>query len=129
MANVFISHRKIDRDPVVRLAEEIRDAGHNVWLDEWRITVGDSIVARIEQGLNGANYLILCYSSSGMSAWVDQEWMSTLARQLSGQSVKILPTLLTGGTPPAILADIKYADLVGDWGGGVRAILKALENT
>ena len=52
--------------------------------------------------------------------------MSTLARQLSGCSVKILPVLLSGGAAPAILADIQYADLVTDWDRGVGALLRAI---
>lgn len=126
MPNVFLSHRKIDAALAERLAKEIQAAGHQVWFDEWEIGIGDSIVERIDQGLQGAAYLVLCYSSSGMSPWVNREWMSTLDRQLSGHGVKVLPVLLSGGAPPAILADIKYADLVKDWNTGVQALLKAL---
>ncbi|MCP4700166.1 MAG: toll/interleukin-1 receptor domain-containing protein [Gammaproteobacteria bacterium] len=126
MANLFLSHRKADAALAERLAAELKNAGHQVWFDEWRINIGDSIVEQIDQGLEGAAYLLLCYSSAGMSPWVDREWMPTLARQLSGHAVKILPLLLNGGKPPAILADIKYADLVQDWDKGVQALLKAI---
>lgn len=126
MANVFISHRTADAVEVELLAEEIRRAGHTVWLDTREIGIGDSIIGRINEGLEGAAYLVLCYSSAGASPWTDVEWMSTLARQLSGHGVKILPVLLTGGTPPAILADIRYADLVKDWSGGVAELLRAI---
>jgi hypothetical protein len=51
--------------------------------------------------------------------------MSALARQLEGHNVRILPVRLTGGGPPAILADIKYADLVRDWDKGVAELLAA----
>lgn len=127
MANVFISHRKADVTLAERLAQEIKAAGHEVWFDDWKIDIGDSIVEKINQGLEGTAYLVLCYSSSGMSDWVNREWMSALARQLSGQSVKILPVLLSGGERPAILADIKCADLVKDWHNGVRDLLKAVK--
>lgn len=127
MANVFISHRKVDVILAERLSQEIKAAGHEVWFDDWKIDIGDSIVEKINQGLEGTAYLVLCYSSSGMSDWVNREWMSALARQLSGQPVKILPLLLSGGEPPAILADIKYADLVKDWHKGVQDLLKAIK--
>lgn len=126
MPNVFISHRKTDAQLAEQLAAEVRDVGHEVWFDEWKINLGDSIVERIDQGLEGSNYLVLCYSSSGMSDWVNREWMSALARQLSGHGVKVLPLLLTGGKPPAILADIKYADLTQDWSKGVSELLRAI---
>ncbi len=127
MANVFISHRKSDVEQAERLANELRENGHEVWFDEWNIDVGDSIVERVDQGLEGSKYLLLCYSSSGLSAWVNREWMSALARQLAGHQVKVLPILLTGGERPAILADIKYADLVKDWSKGLSELLRAIK--
>jgi hypothetical protein len=127
MANVFVSHRQADAAAARRLAEAIRGAGHGVWLDEWEIGLADSIVERIERGLQGASYVALCYSGSGvMSPWMSREWMSTLARQLNGHGVKLLPLRLTGGGPPALLADIKYADLVDDWDRGVHQLLEAI---
>jgi hypothetical protein len=127
MPNVFISYRKSDVNEAERLAQEIRNAKHDVWLDEWHIALGDSIVERINTGLEGTTYVVVCYSSSGiMSPWMSREWMSTLARQLNGSGVKILPVLLTGGEPPAILADLKYADLVKDWSQGVSELLHAV---
>ena len=46
---------------------------------------------------------------------------------MEGKGIKILPVLLTGGKPPAILADIKYADLVKDWPGGVAQVIRAIK--
>lgn len=127
MAKVFISHRKADDVEAERLSTELQNAGHQVWLDEWVINVGDSIVGRMNEGLEEAAYVVLCYSSSGVtSPWISQEWMASLARQLNGCNIKILPVRLTGGDPPAILAGTKYADLVADWAKGVRDLLRAI---
>jgi|ERR1051325_530571 hypothetical protein len=127
MANVFISHRRADAVLAEKLAKEIVDAGHKVWLDEWNIKLGDSIVGRMQEGLEDASYLVLCYSSAGVLApWISREWMSALARQMNTSSVKLLPVILTGGTPPAILSDIQYADLTVDWDAGVKRLLRAI---
>ena len=127
MANVFVSHRGSDLSEAERLAREVRGAGHTVWLDAWAIGPGDSIPGRMNEGLREADYLLLCYSSSGVeSPWMAREWMSTLARQLDGSRGKILPVLLTGGSPPPILADLKYVDLTASWAAGVAEILKAI---
>ncbi|MBA3242822.1 MAG: toll/interleukin-1 receptor domain-containing protein [Acidobacteria bacterium] len=127
MANVFISYRKSDEAQAERLATEVRGAGHHVWFDEWEIGLGDSVVGKMNEGLEGATYVVVCYSSSGVtSPWMSSEWMSTLARQLDGHGVKLLPVLLTGGGPPAILADRKDADLVKDWPGGMAQLLRAI---
>src|SRR5262249_27471928 len=125
--NVFLCHRKADDAITERLAVELRDSGCSVWFDEWEINVGDSVIERMNTGLTGASYLILCYSDKGVTApWISAEWMNTLARQLNGENVKILPARLTGGNPPALLAAVKYADLVKDWDKGVRDLLKAM---
>lgn len=127
MANTFICHRGVDTPLAERLAGEIRAAGHEVWLDLWRIGIGDSVVAEIDNGLTGAAYLVLCYSIAGASDWTDREFHSTLHRQLSGQPVKVLPARLSGGAPPAVLADVRYADLVADWNQGVADLLRAIQ--
>jgi hypothetical protein len=126
MPNVFICHRGADTALAEQLATEIRAAGHDVWLDLWKIGIGDSVVAEINKGLTATHYLVLCYSAEGPSDWTDREFDSTLHRQLSGQPVKVLPARLSGGEPPAIMADIKYADLVVDWKKGVADLLRAV---
>jgi hypothetical protein len=127
VSTVFVSHRIADEHPAERLAEDLRSAGHDVWLDAWEIGLGDSIVGKMDEGLTGAAYVVLCYSSSGShSPWMSREWMSALARQLDGRGVKVLPVRLSGGEPPVILADLKYADLTTNWAAGLRALLAAI---
>lgn len=126
MASVFISHRSADQPAAERLAGDLRDHGHDVWLDTWKISIGDSIVERIDTGLDGARFLILCCSGAGPSPWMDREWMSALARQLDGVQVRVLPVVLAGGAVPGILADIKYGDLRVRWDDGVAALCQAM---
>lgn len=126
MPKVFVCHRGADKALAEQLAAELRAAGHDVWLDLWKIGIGDSVVSEIDKGLSATNYLVLCYSGDGPSNWTDREFHSALHRQLSGQPVKVLPARLSGGAPPAILSDIKYADLVADWKAGVAELQKSI---
>jgi TIR domain len=41
--DVFLSHSSRDKPRVRRLAESLRGAGLQVWLDEWVIQPGDDI--------------------------------------------------------------------------------------
>lgn len=124
---VFISHRGEDIALAERLAMEVKEAGFEVWLDKWDIRVGDSIIGKINEGLENARYLVLCYSESReLSPWMNREWMAALAQQLDGYKIKVLPVRLSGGEPPAIMADIKYADLVKDWNQGMIELLSAI---
>lgn len=128
MPNVFVSHRCADSDAASRLADSLRKAGHDVWLDKWAIDIGDSIVERMNDGLEGSAYLVLCYSDSGvMSPWISREWMSALARQLQDRNVRVLPVMLTGDEAPAILADIRAADLRSDWDKGLELLLRSIK--
>lgn len=127
MARIFISHRGIDAAPALRLACELRDRGQSVWLDEWEINLGDSIIERIDSGLKGADFLLLCCSGFGVDApWMSREWMSALARQLNGHHLRIIPVLFDGGEVPSILSDIKCVNLFEDWHGGILQICVAL---
>lgn len=127
MARVFVSHRGADAAEAERLASELRSRGHDVWLDVWNIKLGDSIVEQINEGLSDSTSVIVCYSHSGtLAPWMNREWMSALARQLNGSAVRLLPVRLTGGEPPAILSDIKFADLAAGWSRGVDELCSSI---
>lgn len=112
LAKVFLSHRTPDKDLVVAVGEYLRRLGHDVWLDTWCISLGDSIVERINHGLSRQNVILLfCSAHDPLAPWISREWMSSLARKLSGQELDIIPILLAGGRLPAILADISYVSI------------------
>jgi len=52
MPKVFISHSSKDKAFAEHLAADLKNAGLEVWLDKWEIEVGDSIVKKINAGLN-----------------------------------------------------------------------------
>jgi TIR domain len=124
---VFISHRTEDLAQAEALASALSEDGHKVWLDALNIAIGDSIVDAIDKGLDDATDLLMCCSGAGHdSPWMSREWMAALARQLGGHGLRILPVVLPGGALPAILADIKYADLRSDYATGLEALKASL---
>jgi TIR domain len=54
--DVFLSHSAKDKAVVRLLAERLRKDGLKVWFDEWVIKPGDSIPAKIEEGLEPSNF-------------------------------------------------------------------------
>ena len=58
--DVFLSHSAKDKAVVRPLAERLRADGVMVWFDEWVLKPGDSIPARIEEGLERSRVLVLC---------------------------------------------------------------------
>ena len=64
--DVFLSHSSKDKGLVREVAERLRKDGVKVWFDAWEIKPGDSIPAKIEEGLE---------HSGGVCA-VNDEWRS-----------------------------------------------------
>jgi hypothetical protein len=54
--DVFRSHSAKDKAAVRRLAERLRKDELKVWFDEWEIKPGDSIPAKIEEGLEHSQF-------------------------------------------------------------------------
>ncbi len=63
MFDLFVSYRHADADDVRLLAQALRDAGLQVWLDESNIEDFASIQRGIEQGLGQSKALLAWYSS------------------------------------------------------------------
>jgi hypothetical protein len=61
--DVFLSHSAKDKAVVRPLAERLRKDGVKVWFDEWVLKPGDSIPAKIEEGLERSRVLVLCMSA------------------------------------------------------------------
>jgi hypothetical protein len=59
MATIFISHSSKDNEFVRKLASDLKELGHDVWLDESAIKVGDCIVSGIETGIREAEHVIV----------------------------------------------------------------------
>jgi hypothetical protein len=55
--DIFLSHSAKDKEVVCTVAERLRADGVRVWLDEWEIRPGDSIPAKIEDGLEHSRVL------------------------------------------------------------------------
>jgi hypothetical protein len=72
--DVFLSYSAKDKAVVRPLAERLRQDGPKVWFDEWVLKPGDSIPARIEQGLEQSRVLVLCMSAHAFgSDWAQLE--------------------------------------------------------
>ena len=72
--DVFLSHSAKDKAVVRPLAERLRQDGLKVWFDEWVLKPGDSIPAKIEEGLERSRVLVLCMSAQAFgSDWAQLE--------------------------------------------------------
>ncbi|MDD2734812.1 MAG: TIR domain-containing protein [Desulfuromonadaceae bacterium] len=110
---VFLSYSHEDKKIVTEVAEYLRAAGINVWLDLSEIRWGDSLRERIDRGLDSADFLAFFMSSSSLGKpWPRAELNAIISRQLQAdRGAMVLPILLEDTEIPPILRDIRYIDL------------------
>lgn len=126
-ARLFVCHASEDKAVAKELAAYLSSQGAEVWLDAWEIRVGDSIVSKVNEGLEAASHLgILLSKNSVTKPWVRRELSSALMRQISNNEVTILPIRLDDSPLPAVLVDIRYADCRTNRQAGFQEVVDSL---
>src|ERR1035438_8718977 len=93
--DVFLSHSTKDKAVVRPLAERLRQDGLKVWFDEWVLKPGDSIPAKIEEGLEHSRVLVLCMSANAFgSDWAQLEAGTFRFRDPLNQERRFIPRRL-----------------------------------
>ena len=93
--DVFLSHSAKDKAVVRDVAERLRKEGVKVWFDEWMIKAGDSIPAKIEEGLERSRVLVLCMSANAFgSDWAQLESGTFRFRDPLNKERRFLPLRL-----------------------------------
>jgi hypothetical protein len=107
--DVFLSHSAKDK-PIVRpLAERLRGDGLRVWFDEWEIKPGDSIPAKIEEGLEHSRVLVLCMSANAFgSDWSQLESGTFRFRDPLNKGRRFIPLRLDDAPIKGSLAQLLY---------------------
>jgi formylglycine-generating enzyme required for sulfatase activity len=127
VTSIFISHSSQDADDALRLAEDLKRTGLEVWLDEWEIAVGDRITQKIQRGISGADYLAVWITETSLqSRWVETEWQTKYESETSSGRVTVLPLLAENCTLPDFLAGKRYADFRHDYAKGLADLLKVV---
>lgn len=111
MASVFLSHSHSDNAIARRLASDLRAAGVIVWIDETELGVNDSLIRKIGDAIDAADFLVVLLSDDSVnSEWVLRETEVALAEELVGRTVRVLPLLVRDCRVPPFLRDKIYAD-------------------
>lgn len=127
VARVFISHSSKDKEFVRRLAADIKEVGHEPWLDEWEIQVGDCIVRKVGEGLAHADFVVLVLSPNSVeSGWVEREWAPSYWNEIEMKRRIVLPVMLNDCTIPPLLKTKKYADFRKSYGPGFAQLINAI---
>lgn len=127
-ARVFISHSSKDKQQATWIAVDLRAAGHEPWLDQWSIRVGESIPQRISEGISEADFVVVLLSENALaSRWVEREWQSKYQMEVDKGRIHVLPALLEPCLLPELLRAKKYADFHASYNDGLEDLLAAID--
>lgn len=90
--DVFISHASEDKADIARpLAHNLQRLGLRVWLDEFELTLGDSLRRSIDRGLRESRYAVVILSPAFFGKeWPNKELDGLVSRD-DGREKVILP--------------------------------------
>lgn len=111
----FLSYTTADRALAEQIATDLRMSGIETWWAEWEIGAGDSIVAKINEGLAGCTHFIVLLTSNSIDKpWVQSEMDAGFVRRVSGKARFIaLRHGLDAAALPALLKPL-HSPSIGD---------------
>lgn len=124
---VFISYSSKDRTFVEKLSEKLIENRVGVWLDKWEMKPGDSLIDKIQNGLEESSYLLIVLSKQYLeSEWCRKEQNAGLIREINSKRVVVIPILLEDCDIPVFLQDKVYADFRDEFNKGFIELYRSL---
>jgi hypothetical protein len=127
--HIFISYRRIkpDMEFAYQLADDLRAAGHPVWIDVKGIEGGGTWNQDIQQGIDECYaYIVVVSPDSLASDWVRNEMLYALEYRRGC----VYPVLFRPvDRLPVELMRIQYTDFQGDYDAALAKLLRALSPT
>jgi hypothetical protein len=124
---IFISYSHQDKPSVDLIANCLVEAGHEIWVDQFKLKPGDNISRKIQEGIAFAEVFIVVVSANSLSSkWVLQEFSALALSELSKRESKIIPILLDDSAVPSYLSNYLYLDLSRDLAMGLNSLVRSL---
>lgn len=115
MSKIFLSHTSIDKLFVRKLAADLRNNGHTVWIDEAEINIGDSLIGKISEGLDSVDYVAVVFSKASIqSEWVKRELEIASNKEIKEKRIIVLPLIIENVELPRFLEGKLYGDFSDD---------------
>jgi hypothetical protein len=108
---IFISYNSNDRLFAENLATRLVADGHSIWIDKWELSIGDSLIEKIQAALGQACAVIAILSKHSVASnWCKKEINATLVRELEKSGSLLLPCVVDDCQIPLFLMEKRYAD-------------------
>jgi hypothetical protein len=124
---IFISYSHKDKSFVDKLAMQLVRRNVHVWLDRWELSVGDSIIDRVQDAVDGASALLVILSKASVaSEWCKKELSAGFLRELEERRVVVLPVMLEDCDVPVFARGKLYADFRIDFDAGLTSVVEGI---
>ncbi len=111
---LFLSHSGYETENAKHLANQLKSAGVDVWLDVNVLAPGDIWIERIQEGLNRSTAFAVYVGHTGVGNWVANEVRVALDRNADDPRYRIFPILGPGANDehlPSFLRLHQWLDL------------------
>lgn len=126
---LFLSYCHKDKKFAKKLALDLKSRGVKVWVDFWEINVGDSIVERINSGIEENDFVAVILSPFSVeSKWVKTELAAGLMKELDEKRVVLLPILASKCKIPPLIKPKEYADFASNYKTGLEQLVNSLKS-
>ena len=96
-------------------------------MDEWSISVDESIPQRISEGVREADFVLVILSPNAvMSKWVEREWQNKYWDEVNNGDIHVLPILYEDCELSELLKIKRYADFRSSYNDGFEDVLYAI---
>ncbi len=124
-APAFVSYSRTDAEFALKLAEDLKAAGANVWLDQLDIEPGERWARAVQAALNSAPRVLVILSPASVdSTNVEDEVAFALEKRK-----KVVPIFYQDCEVPFQLVPFQYVDFRADYARGLGRLLKTLAGT
>jgi hypothetical protein len=127
---IFLSYSWNDKEKAIQIAEKLMANGVDVWLDEWSVKIGDSLVSRINEGVKNSSYMIILVSKNYLkSKWGNKELQSALIREAEQKKTFIIPVVIERiefTKMPTMLSDRIFLDMTGDIDEAISKLVRII---
>ena len=112
----FVSYSRADGDFALKLAEDLKNGGANIWLDQLDIEPGERWARAVQAALNAAPRVLVILSPTSVSSTnLEDEVAFSLEKRKS-----IIPIFYQDCEVPFRLVPFQYVDFRTDYARGLH---------
>ena len=112
LKHIFISHARADSAVAQKIVNDLKDAGHDVVIDLYDLSLGDNMIRFMNEGISRAHTIIIIYSKHTEHAlWQTAEIDATTWYGTVHQGVTIIVLHLDDTELPPLLGTKLYAPI------------------